>query len=112
MALEFQRESTEWIYTGWTGDVPAVSAELAFLTAGTRPTTEWQTAEIIADSQHTLWGDAVASGVQGNFYVGIKIGAHNGGTLTLEPGDYQIWARLTDTDEQPVRIVPQTLTVL
>lgn len=112
MALEIQRESTEYVFTGWTGDVPAVGGDLAFLAAGVRPTTgDWKPAVVVDDSGDALWPDAVLSGVAGTYYIAIKIGAYNGGTLTLTPGDYQVWARLTDTDEQPVRIVPTTVTV-
>lgn len=110
--MEFQRESTEYVFTGWTGDIPAVGADLAFLAAGVRPTTgDWQTAIIVPDNSHALWADAVLSGVAGTYYIAIKLGAYNGGTLVLDPGDYQPWAKLSDTDEQPVRIVPQTITV-
>ncbi|PXY33564.1 hypothetical protein BAY59_10810 [Prauserella coralliicola] len=113
MTLELQRESTEFIFFGVTGDVPSVGADVAFLAAGVRPTpSDWKSAIVVPDSQHELWSDAVGSGAAGSYFVAILIGAHNGGTLVLDPGDYQAWARLTDTIEQPVRILPQAVSVL
>jgi len=111
MAVELQRESTEYVYMGFTGDVPSVSAEVAFLTAGVRPTTEWKAAVIVPDNLHALWADAVASGVEGDYFVARLIGSFGGNDLTLSPGDFQPWVRLTGATERPVRIAPVTVTI-
>lgn len=113
--MEIQRESTEYIYFGVTGDVPSTGAEVAFLTAGSRPSGgDWETAILVNDDQHALWPDALAAGVDGDFFVAILIGTFGGGTVDLSagaPADYQAWLRLTDAVEQPVRIAPATVEV-
>lgn len=113
MALELQRESTEFIYLGVTGDVPSTGAELAFLAAGVRPqSTDWETGTLVPDNTHALWTDAVNSGAQGDYFVAILIGSFGGNLVAPAAGDYQVWLRLTDATEQPVRIAPEVLTVL
>lgn len=109
--VDIQLESTEYVYVGLTGGIPSVSAEVAFLTAGIRPTTEWSAAEIV-DDQHALWADAQASGLPGDYYLARLIGSFGTGGLELTAGDYQPWVRLTDAVEQPVLIAPNTLTVV
>lgn len=111
--MEIDRDSTEYLYFGWTGNPPSVGAEVAFLAAGVRPTEpDWKDA-IIVDDVHTLWTDAVASGVEGDYYVAILVGSFGGNTVVLTgPADYQPWNRLTDTTERPVRIAPVTVEVI
>lgn len=111
MTLVMQRESTEYIYLGVSGDVPSVGAECAFLIAGVRPTGgDWKTATIV-ESGDPLYASAVSSGATGAYFVAIKIGAFSGGTVVLTAGDYQIWVRLTDATEQPVRIAGEVLEI-
>lgn len=110
MAVTLQRESTEFLYIGVTGTVPATSAEVCYLAAGTRPTTEWSAA-IIVTNVHALWTDAVATGLTGDYYVARLVGSFGGTGVTLTAGDYQPWIRLTDTTERPVRIAPITVTI-
>lgn len=111
MSLVMQRESTEYIYLGVAGDVPSVGAECAFLDAGARPTgPDWEDATVVTDSD-PLWPDAQSSGATGDYYVVILIGSFGGGTVVLTPGDYQVWVRLTDATEQPVRIAAETLEI-
>jgi hypothetical protein len=111
MAVTLQRETTEYVYFGFTGDVPSVGAEVAFLTAGIRPTTEWKTAVVVPNDAHSLWDDAVASGVVGDYYVARLIGSFGSNDLVLTAGDYQPWVRLTGAIERPVRIAPVTVTI-
>jgi hypothetical protein len=112
MTLVIQRETTEYLYFGVTGDIPSVSAEVAFLAAGVRPTTEWEPAVIINNSGHPLWDDAVASGVTGDYFVAILVGSFGGNTVILTgPALYQPWLQLTDVTERPVRISPETVDV-
>ncbi|TDE02818.1 hypothetical protein [Jiangella asiatica] len=107
-----QVESTEYLFLGVTGDAPSVGAEVAFMPAGDRPLAEdWDTALVIPDDTDPLWPDAVASGVTGDYFVARLVGPFNANPVTLTGGDYQVWLRLTDTDEQPVRIAPQALEV-
>lgn len=112
--MQIDRDSTEYIFVGVTGQVPSTSAELAFKSAGTRPTApDWKTATIVNNSGHALWADAVASGVSGDYYVARLIGAFGGNTVSFaSAATYQVWLRLTDTTEQPVRITPNTLEIL
>lgn len=111
MSLVMQRESTEYIYLGVAGDLPSVGAELAFLDAGIRPTSgDWETAILVEDSD-PLWTDALAAGVTGDYFVAILIGSFGGGTVILAQGDYQVWVRLTDAVEQPVRIAAESLEI-
>ena len=110
--VTMQRESTEFLYVGWTGDIPDTSAEIAFLQAGQRPDAQaWETAIIVDGDQHDLWDDAQASDAQGDWYAAILIGTYGNDGIDLEPGDWQLWGRLTDTTEQPVRIAPTTVTI-
>src|SRR6188472_3649814 len=111
--MEIDRDSTEYLYIGVSGDIPSVSAEVAFVTPPARPAGgDWKPAIIVGSSGHALWSDAVASGVTGNFYVAILVGAYGTGGVELTAGDYQPWLRLTDTVEQPVRVAPATVEVL
>jgi len=111
--MEIDRDSTEYLYIGVTGTVPSVGAKVAFKAPPTRPTTpDWKTAILVNNSSHALWNDAVASGVGGNYYVAILVGAFGGGTVVLTQGDYQAWLQLTDVTEQPVRIAPAAVEVL
>lgn len=112
MAISIERETTEYLYLGATGDVPSTGAEVAFLAAGIRPTEpDWEPATVVDSDVHALWADAVASGVTGDFYVAILVGSFGGGTVVLTQGDYQVWVRLTDSTERPVRIAPVALEV-
>ncbi len=112
MAVAIERETTEYVFIGVTGTVPATGVEVAFLAAGVRPTGgDWETAVLINDSGHALWTEALGSGVTGDYFIGILVGAFGGGTVTLVAGDYQVWIRITDTTEQPVKIAPVVLTV-
>jgi hypothetical protein len=111
--LQIDRDSTEYLYFGVTGDVPSVSAEVAFMVPPARPTGgDWEPATLVPDNLHSLWNDAVASGVSGNYFVAILVGAFGGGTVVLTVESYQAWLRLTDTVEQPVRIAPVTVEVV
>jgi hypothetical protein len=111
MTLVMQRESTEFIFLGVAGDIPSVGAECAFLIAGVRPTSgDWKTAIVVVNGD-PLYDHAVSSGATGAYFVAIKIGSFSGGTVTLSPGDYQVWVRLTDVSEQPVRIAAEVLEI-
>ena len=111
--MEIDRDSTEYLYIGVTGTVPSAGAKVAFMTPPTRPTApSWKTATIVSSAAHALWDDALASGVSGDYYVAILVGAFGGGTVVLTgPADYQAWLQLTDTTEQPVRVCPATVEV-
>ena len=112
MAVEMERESTEYLYVGITGDVPDTGVEMAFLTAGARPTApDWEGAVLIDTDAHDLWADALASGVVGTYFAAVLVGAYGGTGVELTAGDYQVWVRVTDTTEQPVKISPVVLTV-
>lgn len=111
MSVMIQRESTEYLYVGITGSPPSTDQELAFLEAPSRPTEQDWNAAILVDDQHPLWNAANAVAT-GDYFVAILIGAFGETGVELLPGDYQIWVRLTDTDERPVRIAPVTLEVL
>ncbi|TKG58885.1 hypothetical protein [Prauserella endophytica] len=111
MTLTIQDLSTEYIYIGVTGDVPSTGAEVAFKTAGTDPIeADWEPA-ILVNNAHALWADAVASGATGDYYVAILVGSFGGNTVAPAVGSYQVWLRLTDTTERPVRIAPEALVV-
>jgi hypothetical protein len=106
-----QRESTEYVYLGVQGSIPS-SAELAFLDAGTRPTSgDWHSSTLVTSSGDPLWADAQASGATGDYFVALLIGAFGGIGIILTAGDYQVWLRLTGAVEQPVRIAPATLEI-
>jgi len=112
MSVVLQRESTEYIYVGVTGDVPSVGAELALMAAGDRPESgDWETATVVDDSGDPLWDDAVASGVIGDYFVALLVGSFGGNPVTPSAGDYQVWLRVTDATERPVRIAPVALEV-
>jgi len=112
MAVVLQRESTEYMYVGVSGDVPSIGAELAFLAPAVRPEEiDWETAEVVDDAGHALWSDAVASGLTGDYYVAILVGSFGVGGVELLPDDYQVWVRLTDVTERPVRIAPVALEI-
>jgi membrane carboxypeptidase/penicillin-binding protein PbpC len=108
--VTMQVESTEYLFIGVSGDVPSVGAEVAFLPSGVRPTT-WETATVVSEDTDPLWADALASGVTGDYFVAILVGAFGGTGVVLPTGDYQTWLRLTDAVEQPVRIAPVALEV-
>lgn len=111
MALTMQDLSTEYIYIGVTGSEPASGAQIAFKTAGVDPLdADWKTATVV-NNVHALWNDAVASGATGDYYVAILVGSFGGNTVAPAAGTYQVWLRLTDTTERPVRIAPETLTI-
>lgn len=107
MALEMEIESTEYVYLGVTGSLPATGAEVAFMTGSARPTGgDWEAAELIPHNSDPLWADAVAAvGAGSSYYVGILVGAFGVGGVELAGGTYRVWLRLTDTIEQPVREV-------
>lgn len=107
-----QLESTQYVYFGVTGDVPSAGAEVAFLLAGIRPTTEWAPMTIVEDDLSPLWADAQASGLAGTYFLAILVGAFGTGGLELPIEDYQPWLRLTGTVEQVVMIAPQPLEVV
>lgn len=110
--MQIDRDSTEYLFIGVTGDVPSVSAEVAFLAAAARPTEpDWETATLVDSDVHALWADAVASGVTGDYYVARLVGPFNANDVVLTAGDYQCWVRLTDTVERPVRIAPAAVEV-
>lgn len=112
MAVSLERETTEYVFVGATGSVPATGVEVAFLAAGVRPTTpDWETGIVVNNSGHALWPEAIATGLTGDYYIAILVGAFGGGTVVLTAGDYQVWVRITDTTEQPVKIAPVVLTI-
>lgn len=112
MTVAIDRDSTEFLYVGVSGTVPEVSAEVALVEAGQRPGSEdWGSATIV-DDQHELWADARASGATGDYYVAVLVGSYGDTGVALAEGDYQMWLRLTDTTERPVRITPEAVKVL
>lgn|SRR5690606_33989625 len=112
MAITLQQETTEYIYVGVTGTPPSDGGELAFLAAGSRPQEQdWEEAELVSGEGHPLWDDARASGAAGDYYVAVLVGGYQNAGVVLSPGDYQVWVRLTDTTERPVRIAPEALEV-
>ena len=113
MTLQMHRESTEFVFLGVTGDLPAIAAEMAFMAAGQRPgDDDWQTAILIPSPGHQLWNDAQATGLVGDYFVAVLVGAYGGNLLVLDPGAYQVWLRLSDIVEQPVRIAPIAMEIL
>lgn len=111
--MEIDRDSTEYLYVGVTGDVPSAGAEIAFMAPAARPTAgDWKVATIVDDAGDALWPDAVASGVVGDYYLARLVGSFNANPVVLTAGDYQVWIRLTDTTERPVRIAPVAVEVL
>lgn len=111
MSVVLQRETTEYIYIGLTGQPPSVGAETAILNAGIRPTEpDWDTA-VVVDDQHALYQDAVTSQVPGDYYVAQLVGPFNANSVNPGPGDYQVWVRITDSVERPVRIAPRSLEI-
>lgn len=112
MSVVVQRESTEYLYVGVTGDVPTVGVEVALMGAGDRPESgDWETAVLVDDAGDPLWDDATASGVTGNYFAALLVGSFGGNPVTPVPGDYQVWLRVTDTTERPVRIAPIALEI-
>ena len=112
MSVTLQRESTEYVYVGVTGDVPSGDVEVAFLDAASRPTSgDWETAIKVDDGQHGLWADAESSAASGDWYAAILVGDFGTEGVVLAAGDYQVWVRFTDSDERPVRIAPTTLVI-
>lgn len=112
MAVTLQRESTEYLYVGVTGGVPTGVVQMAFLAAGVRPTEpDWESAILVDDAGDPLWADATASGVAGDYYIARLVGAYDSNDVVLSAGDYQVWVRITDTTEQPVRIAPIALEI-
>lgn len=110
--MEIDRDSTEYLYIGVTGTIPSAGAKVAFVVPPARPTApSWKTAVIVNNSSHALWDDAQASGVDGDYYVAILVGAFGGNTTVLTNGDYQAWLQLTDAVEQPVRVAPAAVEV-
>ena len=111
--MEIDRDSTEYIYVGVTGEVPSAGAEVAFKAPAARPESgDWETAVIVDSAGDALWDDAVASGVTGDYYVARLVGPFNSNDVVLTVGDYQMWLRLTDTTERPIRIAPVAVEVL
>ena len=112
MSLVMQRETTEYVYIGVEGDTVSGDVEVAFLDAEQRPDTgDWSAAEKVDSDSHDLWDDAQSSGVAGDWYAARLIGDFGTGGLELTPGDYQVWLRLTDDTERPVRIAPVTVEI-
>jgi hypothetical protein len=110
--MEIDRDSTEYLFFGVTGDVPSAGAEVAFKSAAARPIEgDWEDALIVDDVGDALWSDAVASGVAGDYYVARLVGPFGGNDVVLTAGDYQAWLRLTDTTERPIRIAPAAVEV-
>lgn len=111
--MEIDRDSTEYLYIGVTGEPPSVGAEVAFKAANVRPESgDWETAIVVEDSGDALWDDAVASGVSGDYFVARLVGPFNSNDVVLTAGDYQCWVRLTDTTERPIRIAPAAVEVV
>lgn len=111
--MEIDRDSTEYIYIGVTGEVPDTSAEVAFIAPAARPAADdWESATIVDDVSDPLWPDAVASGAAGDYFIARLVGPFGGNTVVLAAGDYQCWVRLTDTTERPIRIAPNAVEVL
>lgn len=110
--MQIDRDSTEYLFVGVTGDVPSVSAEVAFIAPAARPIeADWEDAEIVDDSGHALWADALASGVSGDYYLARLVGPFNANDVVLTAGDYQCWVRLTDVTERPIRVAPAAVEV-
>ena len=110
--ITLQNESTEYVFVGVTGDPPGVDQEIAFLEQPNRPGSEdWEEAVLVDDSQHALWGDAQASGATGDYFLARLVGSFGDNDVSLSPGLYQVWIRLTDTVERPVRIAPVALEI-
>ncbi len=113
MAIALPQESTEYLYVGVTGDPPSVGAEIAFMAAGERPEEpDWHAALVVDSGADALWDDAQASDVDGDYFAAILVGGFGVGGVELDLGDYQVWLRLTDTVERPVRIAPIALEVV
>lgn len=111
--MEIDRDSTEYLFVGVTGDVPSVGAEVAFVAPAARPEEgDWETALLVDDVGDALWDDAQASGVSGDYYVARLVGPFGANDVVLTAGDYQVWLRLTDTTERPIRIAPAAVEVL
>lgn len=112
MTLVLQRETTEYVYIGITGSTVSGEVEVAFTTPDMRPAGgDWYSAEKIEDDTHALWDDAQGSGVEGDWYIARLVGEYQNNEVVLDPEDYQVWVRLTDDAERPVRIAPVVLEI-
>lgn len=109
MAIELQRETTEYLFFAFDADTPSGAKEVAFAVPPARPDT-WHEFEFIEDDQHALWGKAVAAvGPGHDFYGAILVGDFGGNPLVLAPEDdpgHQGYTRLTNTPTRPVRRLP------
>lgn len=113
MTLQMQRETTEFVFVGVSGEPPSISFEVAFMAPGERPVDDdWIEGVIVGGPEHQLWNDAGETGLPGDYYVAVLVGSYGGNTLVLDPGDYQVWLRPTDVVERPVRIAPVALVIL
>jgi hypothetical protein len=117
MSVVLQRETTEYLYTGVTGEPPSNGAETAVLEPGMRPSEpDWNVSVVVTDS-HDLWADAQRSvssefgTTPPDYFVACLIGSFGGNTLDPGEGDYLVWIRLTDQVERPVRISPIALEI-
>ncbi|MCD6056586.1 MAG: hypothetical protein K0Q89_116 [Thermomicrobiales bacterium] len=110
--MQIDRDSTEYLFIGVTGDVPSVGAEVAFVAPAARPLeADWDDAILVTSSGHALWDDALASGVSGDYYLARLVGPFSSNDVVLTAGDYQCWVRLTDTVERPIRVAPAAVEV-
>jgi hypothetical protein len=114
MATVLQRETTEFLYVGITGDPPSVGAEAALLPPAQRPNpdgSDWFPAIVVPDATHPLWPDAVGTQLPGTYFVARLVGDFLSNELEITAGDFQWWIRLTDDVERPVRIAPLAVIV-
>lgn len=114
MALQSYVISTDYLYFGVTGGVPSGDAQVAFIatSVGTPPAElDWKTA-IKVESDHALYADAsTRSGLEGDWFVAILLGAFGTGGVELTANTYDVYVRLTDVTEQPVRKMTEQLTI-
>lgn len=87
--LSMSRLSREYVFIDieTTDDLSTATAEVAFMTATTIPTvSDWHPADLV-----------------GTWSIRILVGPGAVDAVELTPGDYQIWIKITDFPEAPVR---------
>lgn len=114
MSLQMRESTTEYMFAGWTGTIPSVGAEVAFMAdpEAEASDADYQPAVLVTSVAHPLWADAKRTGLTGDYYVAILVGSYGGGGVPLAKGPYQRWDRCTDVTERPVRVCTVAVEIL
>lgn len=100
--MRLDRETTEYVFWGVTGDVPEGDVQVAILPPDQRPSEgDYFTAQKV-NSNHNLWGAAQKANPDFDWYTARLVGPWNN-DVVLTQGVYQVWLRFTDLTERPVR---------